>query len=300
MARSSPNGISVTNYTWAAYQSATGCTKYGPAGAEALMVYLEDLFPGQTSFGICNCREVRGGSSWSHHAECRAYDEGFAVFAGQTIGIRTLELLGPHGARLGLDHMIANHEPGASDRGDPRIYSARSPQGRTYTGAHPHKNHNHIGLTRSAGRNLTYATLVAVVGHPNKITPTKEQTLERGDKGKAVAELQHAGARFWKWANGTWAPFAGRSDFDGQTFGPGQDGSFGGTSEGNVKAFQKTMGLPETGVVDGVTAAMIFAPYGSGGGTVDLSGLATKTELANHAKTKASGSVHPHNHGGPQ
>lgn len=141
------------------------------------MVYLEDMFPGQVSMGICNCRDIAGGSSWSHHAECRAYDEGFAVFTGQTIGIRTLELLGPHGARLGIDHMILNHDPGASDRGDPRVYSARSPQGRTYTGSHPHKNHNHIGLTRNAGRLLTYATLVDVLGDPSDQTKETEDML---------------------------------------------------------------------------------------------------------------------------
>lgn len=157
----------MTAYNWAAYQAASGCIKYGPAGCQAVATYLEDWFPGQVSLGICNCRGIVGGSSWSHHAECRAYDEGFAVFTGQTIGIKTLALLGPHGYRLGIDHMIMNHKPGASGRGDPRVYSARSPQGRTYTGSHPHKNHNHIGLTRNAGRRLTYATLVAVAGRPN-------------------------------------------------------------------------------------------------------------------------------------
>ncbi len=154
----------MSNYNWSSYQSATGCTRYGPAGAQALLTYLEDMFPGQVSMGICNCRSVRGGSSYSHHAECRAYDEGFAVFVGQTIGIKTLELIGPHGAAIGCDHMIMNHQPGASGRGDPRIYSARSPQGRVYTGSHAHKNHDHIGLTRNSGLHLTYATLVSVLG----------------------------------------------------------------------------------------------------------------------------------------
>ena len=158
------------SYNWATYRSAKGCTRYGPAGARALMTYLEDRFPLQVSFGICNCRNVSGSSTYSHHAECRAYDEGFVVFVGQTIGIETLELLGPHGAELGIDHLIMNHQPGAtSGRGDSRIYSARSPQGRTYTGSHPHKNHNHIGLTRNAGLHLTYAKLVSVLGPINNL-----------------------------------------------------------------------------------------------------------------------------------
>lgn len=168
------------SYNWATYQSATGCTRYGPAGAQALLTYLEDCFPDQTSYGICNCRQVRGGASYSHHAECRAYDEGFAVFEGQDIGVKTLEKLGPHGKRLGIDHMIVNHQPGAADRGDPRIYSARSPSGRTYTGTHPHKNHNHIGLTRGAGVNLTYATLVEVVGEPSGLVESSDMAFTKG------------------------------------------------------------------------------------------------------------------------
>lgn len=89
-----------------------------------------------------------------------------------------------------------------------------------------------------------------------------EMTLKRGDKGRAVAELQHAGAQHWGWKNGTWSPHAGKSGFDNKPFATGEDGSFGATTETNVKAFQKTNDLPETGRVDGVTSAMLFAPYG--------------------------------------
>ena len=181
-------------YNWAVYQSATGCHRYGPAGPQAVLLYLEDRFPGQTSLGICNCRLTNGGSSWSHHAECRAYDEGFDVFVGQTIGIETLELFGPHGACLGFDHMIMNHKPGASGRGDPRIYSDRSPQGRVYTGAHPHKNHDHIGLTRNAAANLTYATLVDVLGPPGLQEEFDMLGFDIGRKNQPSVKGEMAGA----------------------------------------------------------------------------------------------------------
>lgn len=182
-------------YNWAPYVSASGCTQYGPAGAMALMVYLEDWFPGQVSMGICNCRQVVGGGSYSHHAECRAYDEGHAVsVVGGQIAVATLNLLGPHGSRLGIDHFICNHNPTGAGRGDPRIYSQSAPQGRVYTGTHPHKDHNHIGLTRAAGRNLTYGTLVAVAGAPGGSVPggswkegdvqaLRNQVAEAGNKG---------------------------------------------------------------------------------------------------------------------
>ena len=182
-------------FNWATYQSATGCTKYGPSGAQALQTYLEDWFPGQTSLGICNCRVVRGGASYSHHAECRAYDEGHAVsVAGGQLAIATLNLLGPNGKRLGIDHMIVNRNPTGAGRGDPRIYSATSPNGRVYTGTHPHKDHNHIGLTRSAGANLTYATLVAVCGRPpsggQQGDDMPRLPLRYGDKTEDVRDLQ--------------------------------------------------------------------------------------------------------------
>lgn len=272
-------------YTWAPYQSATGCTKYGPAGAEAMMVYLEDIFPGQTSFGICNCRSIAGSSSWSHHAECRAYDEGFAVFTGQTIGIRTLEILGPHGARLGIDHMILNHDPGASDRGDPRVYSARSPQGRVYTGSHPHKNHNHIGLTRNAGRFLTYATFVAVAGHPSiHRGGDTDMLIKRGDaKSLDAAEAQKMMIEAFGVDAGDWDPHAGKSAFDGQPFPKGADGVPGSTFEANAKAVQGALGQPKTGIVDQrLWDALIHHRYNRAASAPDLSGLVTKAEFDVH------------------
>lgn len=169
-------------FTFATYQSATGCTKYGPAGAEALLTYLEERFPWQRSMGICNCRAIAGTSSYSHHAECRAYDMGIPVTSdGQArpeLGMQAVNLLGPHGARLGIDNMIYNR----------RIWSAANPAGRYYSGVHPHYDHIHIGLTRAAGRNLTYATLVSVLGNTGGSTLYTE--LNIGDKGEQVTALQ--------------------------------------------------------------------------------------------------------------
>ncbi len=270
------------SYNWSSYQSATGCTKYGPAGAQALLTYLEDIFPGQVSMGICNCRSVRGGSSYSHHAECRAYDEGFAVFVGQTIGVKTLELIGPHGRTIGCDHMIMNHQPGASGRGDPRIYSARSPQGRVYTGSHAHKNHNHIGLTRNSGLHLTYATLVSVLGPAIPKEGDDDMLLQKGSKGQNVAELQKILAERFNQKNGAWDPWAGKSAFDGQPFQAGEDGDFGGTCETNVMVVQGILGQAKTGIVDQLLwDALVHHRYGSGGDHPDKdhSTLATKAEV---------------------
>lgn len=150
----------MSTYSWGAYSAPTSCTPATPQGAKALAAYLEDYFPYQFSLGICNCRPVRGGTTMSHHGPCRAYDCGIPTGAGgayiPAMGDPIVRLLGPHGRRLGLDHLILNR----------RIYSAKSPDGRAYTGVHPHYNHAHIGLTRAGAVNLNYATLAAVLGEP--------------------------------------------------------------------------------------------------------------------------------------
>lgn len=158
------------SYSWAPYDAATGCDQH-PTGAKALLAYLVRAFPYGWSGGICNCRNINGGSSWSHHAECRAVDFMIPTAAGRYIpayGDPIHELLGPHGRRLGLDHLILNRT----------VYSKKSPDGRYYGGRHPHYDHAHIGLHTIAADNLTYATLVSVLGDPGGIAPPTEGDAE--------------------------------------------------------------------------------------------------------------------------
>ncbi len=284
------------SYNWAGYKGATGCTKYGPAGCQALLTYLEDRFPHQFSMGICSCRSVNGGSSYSHHAECRAYDEGMPIVVGQPLGYEVLELLGPHGAALGIDHIITNKKPWGSGRGEPIIFSAKSPNGRVYTGAHPHKDHNHIGLTRNAGLHLTYATLVSVLGPATSETGDDDMLLQKGSEGQSVAELQKIMAERFNQSNGTWTPLPGKSAFDGQPFGKGEDGDFGGTCETNVKNVQGTLGQAKTGIVDQLLwDALVHHRYSTAGGgdhpDADHGGLASKTSVSKVATDLASHSA---------
>lgn len=275
----------MSSYNWSSYQSATGCTKYGPAGAQALLTYLEDRFPGQVSMGICNCRTVRGGASYSHHAECRAYDEGFSVFVGQTIGIKTLELVGPHGAAIGCDHMIMNHQPGSSGRGDPRIYSARSPQGRVYTGSHAHKNHNHIGLTRNSGLHLTYATLVSVLG---------PAIPEEGDDGMSllgydIGKMKEPSVQGLK--SGTLQAMLIDRGYNLGTWGPNKDGvdqSAGDDTRKALHDWKIAAGITSAlsageGVIGQYEYAAFHPPVAAGAGDhadSDHGSLAIKTEVA--------------------
>ncbi len=145
------------SYNWAAYDPATSCVKQ-PKGMSNLMEYLLRRFLYSRSLGICNCRNIGSSSTRSHHSECRAGDWGIPTGAGgafiPALGDPVHELLGPHGKRLGLDHLILNR----------RIYSARSPNGRHYSGVHPHNNHAHIGINHAGAERLNMATLIDVLG----------------------------------------------------------------------------------------------------------------------------------------
>lgn len=147
----------MSQYTWAAYDPATSCVKV-PQGMTNLMAYLLKRFGYSRSMGICNCRTTNGGTARSHHSECRAGDWGIPTGPGGSyrpeLGDPVVALLGPHGRRLGLDHLILNRV----------IYSGRSPDGRYYSGRHPHKDHAHIGINSAGARRLTIATLIDVLG----------------------------------------------------------------------------------------------------------------------------------------
>lgn len=147
--------------SFAAFDPPTSCTG-SPDGAKALAAYLLDRFEWAFSLGICNCRPVRGGSTYSHHAACRAFDLGVPLLPGgkpnTELGDAVVRLLLPHCKRLGIDHIIWNRQ----------IWSASSPNGRYYGGVHPHYDHIHIGLNANAGAKLNYATLVAVLGSTEK------------------------------------------------------------------------------------------------------------------------------------
>lgn len=256
---------------FAPYQPATGCERYGPQGAQALTTYTEDVFAAlHRSLGICNCRPVRGGASWSHHAECRAADSGFTIVRNVPWGYLFALILAKHGKRLGIDHIITNARPWESGRGRPIVFSARSVNGRVYTGAHPHKDHNHTGFTRSAGRNLTYGTLVAVLGTPEEVARqlglvaippppkpppttdwTKElimalPTLKEGDgytsKGTAAKRPDVKRVQGLLIANG----FEDKNSSRPKT---GVDGVFGPGTDAAVRRFQSSARIGVDGIV---------------------------------------------------
>lgn len=182
----------MTSFSFARYVPADHCEARAGAGAEAILAFCLDQWPFASSMGIFNCRTTRGSTSLSHHAEGRAVDIGIPTItstkADAEKGMQVAEALGSNGKRLGLDHLIYNR----------RIWSARSPGGREYTGAHPHYDHIHAGLTRQSAANLTYATLESVIAARVSSLATEEEDIlgfdigaigspsVRGDRAKAL------------------------------------------------------------------------------------------------------------------
>lgn len=146
------------NHPFAPWVGAKYCTGDASSGAGALLAWCQaNRPPGERSMGIYNCRNVRGSSTTSLHGEGRALDWGLPLSAQRTgtpEGRQLVDLLGSNADKLGLQAIIY----------DRTIWSARSPAGRPYTGVNPHYDHLHIELTWEAARNLTLATLVAVLG----------------------------------------------------------------------------------------------------------------------------------------
>lgn len=221
---------------FASYNVATRCTGRAAPGARALMRYVLASVDGARSLGIYSCRPVRGGGTRSIHSEGRALDIAMPMVGGKGSpeGMALVELLRTNAGRLGIQCIIYNR----------RIWSARSPgkRGRRYRGVHPHYDHLHVELTRTAGARLNVATARAVLtgGVPAKpkrpsvpkVYDIGARTLRRGARGPDVALLQR---------------FIGvRPD----------DGIFGPQTEKAVRQYQRMRGLK----VDGIVGRKTWAP----------------------------------------
>ena len=82
--------------------------------------------------------------------------------------------------------------------------------------------------------------------------------LKKGDKGRAIAEAQLAMRLLWGYDLGVFTPFAGKSVYTGEAFLPGCDGDFGDTMESSTIRFQRNMELPQTGILDAFTLALLM------------------------------------------
>ena len=216
---------------WDRWEPAGPCTSGPTPGARLLLAWCLSEYPVAWSGGIYNCRTVRGTQVRSIHGEGRAVDVMLPTPNGRAHpdGYDLLRRLGANGRRLGLQAIIF----------DRTIYSARSPNGRPYTGVHPHVDHLHIEMTRQAGATLTTHRIHEVLGpsaaRPPEVALGRLLRLRRPMmRGEDVRELQRR-------LNIT------------------ADGVFGPQTDGAVRRFQRDRGLVVDGIVGPITWAELTA-----------------------------------------
>ncbi len=154
-------------FTFARFQQADHDSGREMPGSRALMDFCLARFGFARSLGIHKNRTIADSNNLSHHAEGRALDIGTPMIGGRADaekGMQIVNLLGPRGEQLGIDHMIYNE----------RIWSRRSPAGRSH-GEGSHLDHVHVGMRREGARNLTGAAIAAILGSGGgAVTPTVE------------------------------------------------------------------------------------------------------------------------------
>lgn len=156
--------------TFHPYQSATECTGRAQPGTKNLETAINDVWDKSMTFGVYNCRPVRGGTSLSLHSEGRAVDIGFPVVNGgaHPQGHQLLDVLLENAWGLGLQAIIW----------DRRWYSAYHPLGRYYDGVNPHVDHLHIEQAWNGARTLSLIQAYDLVGDM-AFTPDEETILKQ-------------------------------------------------------------------------------------------------------------------------
>lgn len=135
------------------YVAAKGCSDGPQPGAVALKDACLAAVPASRNDGIFNCRDQRGSTLWSVHAEGRAFDWGCK--AGAVWARAAADFLVAHSAQLGIQCVIY----------DRRIWSGAHPDSgwRAYHGVDAHTTHLHVELSWAAALHLTQAKAAAVL-----------------------------------------------------------------------------------------------------------------------------------------
>ena len=130
------------------------CSGRVQPGAAALMAWClhESGVRGPRNLGIYNCRAIRGSQNRSVHGDGRAIDVGFSGHSNPE-GWKLVERLLPHVGKLGIQRIIWAR----------RIWDAKAPAGRYYSGAADHYDHVHIELTWAAAYGLNLPTIRAAM-----------------------------------------------------------------------------------------------------------------------------------------
>lgn len=127
--------------------------------------------------GVYNCRLP------STHACGKSLDLGIPLIDGKAntkLGDPIVVFLDKYANEFGLQGQIWNRVR----------YDLKTPQGRVYTGPHPHHDHNHIEQRLWFAQRLRYADYVRIAGDPVGGQEMPQLPLELGMKSEDVRNLQ--------------------------------------------------------------------------------------------------------------
>jgi len=134
------------------YDPARRCTGSAQPGTRVLRDTMDAEIPDLGDDGIYNCRNTRGGSSLSLHAEGRAWD---AHTSYKALNLQVAQFCVDAAPMLGVQRVISWDREWDSRPGQ-RWWSP-------YHGVDPHHGHDHIELCWAAARDLKPATVRAAL-----------------------------------------------------------------------------------------------------------------------------------------
>lgn len=243
----------------------------GTPAAERTEAEIRRRFPGMfDSIGQYNRRKISGSTSWSQHSWGNALDimVGGSLNSGTPEGYRRGDImyafLSANKTALGIRYILwrrYNHHN--------HIHVDFWPKG-VYT---PPLSSTGIGSFKYSNGKVVSTRIQLVPAQGNwQWDPTEEiNVLKRGDSGKAVKRYQGA---LLKWNSNALPEWK-------------DDGDFGAETEAWVIKFQAAEDLPQSGVIDGVTADSL-SRFTVVAGTVDGTARQTAADAKALALTNQS------------
>ena len=167
-----------------AYNNGRNCSGTFTKGARDLGNYLVDTFAGAKYFQGYNCRRIRGRNGMSMHGTGRAIDVFVTKYRGDadnTAGDGIGNWLIKNAKVIGVQYMVWDRTSWGGSR------SGR--KDKYYSGAHDHKDHYHIELTKDAAARRTqwFRNRGAASDPAGDNTPSQPGSCYSNSLGKTVA-----------------------------------------------------------------------------------------------------------------
>lgn len=149
-------------------------------GTEALMAVLVADYRTANS-GTFQCRQIKGSTTLSFHAEGRAGDT-----SGYPDRMRVVaDLLVQYAEALGVQEVIYDHQRWSTDDG--------TPGWEPFGGVDPHTSHVHWSLTWAGAKGLTEESVRTILGGNMPLTPDDLAAISKIVEAQILAHLGHLG-----------------------------------------------------------------------------------------------------------